>query len=205
MAIGGVIASDEGMTGAGDEGARDESSGPTNVSVLRVVLSLLSLRGRACRMSQHYWSQLFLNQYAIIELKHRLRKELRNLPRFDLLSVADSTSIELMQGAFQKFSAASSLGKYRQEFHLYICALRAMLATSKKLLQDRSVVTKQLWALATKEDNLWIKCVNIYYMKGETVETCNTPRIATWVIRKIIDSRKIVMQAQDFRVISLQD
>ncbi|KAK6776066.1 hypothetical protein RDI58_027067 [Solanum bulbocastanum] len=32
-------------------------------------------------------------------------------------------------------------------------------------------------------------------MKGETLETCNTPRIATWVIRNIIDSRKIVVQA----------
>lgn len=42
--------------------------------------------------------------------------------------------------------------------------------------------------------------MNIYYMKGETVETCNTPRNATWVIRKIIDSRKIVMQAPGLQV-----
>lgn len=50
MAIDGVVASDEGMNGAGDEGGRDGSSGGTNVSGLRAVLSSLLLRGRVCRV-----------------------------------------------------------------------------------------------------------------------------------------------------------
>lgn len=59
---------------------------------------------------------------------------------------------------------------------------------------NKAAVAKQLWALA-KKDSLWIKWVNIYYMKGETVESCGIPRSAKWVIRKIIEARQIVMQA----------
>lgn len=41
------------------------------------------------------------------------------------------------------------------------------------------VVAKQLWALATKENSLWIKWVNIYYMKGDTAKACTIPRNST--------------------------
>ncbi|KAJ8534980.1 hypothetical protein K7X08_016708 [Anisodus acutangulus] len=56
----------------------------------------------------------------------------------------------------------------------------------------KAIVLKQLWALAEK-DYLWVKWVNDYSMKHETIDTCLSPGNATWIVRKIIESRKYTM------------
>lgn len=64
---------------------------------------------------------------------------------------------------------------------------------------NKATVAKQLWVIASKVVNLWIKQVHIYYIKGEPLETCNIPRNAIWVIRKIFESRRTIMQAAELQ------
>lgn len=60
---------------------------------------------------------------------------------------------------------------------------------------NKVAVAKQLWVITSKAGSLWIKRVNIFYIKGNTLETCNIPRNATWVMKKIIESKRTIMQA----------
>ncbi|XP_060210676.1 uncharacterized protein LOC132637634 [Lycium barbarum] len=61
-------------------------------------------------------------------------------------------------------------------------------------LWNKAAVIKQLWAIVDKKDSLWIRWVNIYYLKNDSVDTCNIPGNATWVIRKVIETRKFILQ-----------
>lgn len=44
---------------------------------------------------------------------------------------------------------------------------------------NKVVVAKQLWALATKADSMWIRWVHAYYIKDDIVEDCCSPRNGT--------------------------
>lgn len=58
---------------------------------------------------------------------------------------------------------------------------------------NKAAVMKQLWALANKKDCLWVKWVRIFYMKQESLDNFEIPKNATWVVRKIIESRKMFL------------
>lgn len=60
---------------------------------------------------------------------------------------------------------------------------------------NKTTITKQLWALADKKDCLWIRWVHTYYIKNDPLEACESPKISTWAVRKVIDSRNHVMRA----------
>lgn len=53
---------------------------------------------------------------------------------------------------------------------------------------------KCLWNLCRKSDNLWVKWVNIYYLKGDNVMDVVIPKNSSWVINKILDMREEVHQ-----------
>ncbi|KAJ8552793.1 hypothetical protein K7X08_020186 [Anisodus acutangulus] len=59
---------------------------------------------------------------------------------------------------------------------------------------NKAAVSEQLWAIANKKECLWVRWVHSYYLKQESVENCNIPANATWVIRKIIVTRKHFLQ-----------
>ncbi|XP_059291535.1 uncharacterized protein LOC132045026 [Lycium ferocissimum] len=58
---------------------------------------------------------------------------------------------------------------------------------------NRAAILKQLWALAKEKECLWIKWVHNYYSKQESLENCQPPKNATWVVRKIIEARQYVL------------
>ncbi|XP_019228498.1 PREDICTED: uncharacterized protein LOC109209643 [Nicotiana attenuata] len=59
---------------------------------------------------------------------------------------------------------------------------------------NKAAIIKQLWALAMKKDALWIKWTHNYYIKNKDIAEMDTPRTAAWVIRKIIEAKKEVIQ-----------
>ncbi|XP_059302283.1 uncharacterized protein LOC132054256 [Lycium ferocissimum] len=143
----------------------------------------------------------------------------------------DVKSIQMLQGAFQRFSAASGLEANRDKSSIYmsgtywaqifvlpkrilkmiesicrtylwtgsVAASRKSLISWAKMCMPKAVggqnisnleqwnhaaILKQLWAISSKKDCLWIKRITEYYMKGETVDSCVIPINATRVIRK---------------------
>ncbi|XP_059302208.1 uncharacterized protein LOC132054172 [Lycium ferocissimum] len=61
-------------------------------------------------------------------------------------------------------------------------------------LWNKAAILKHLWALAKKKDCLWIRWVHSYYIKQDYL--CPIPANATWVVRKILEVRKYVLQSQ---------
>lgn len=57
-------------------------------------------------------------------------------------------------------------------------------------LWNNVAILKLLWDIDQKKDCLWIRWVNAYYIKNESLEICPIPLNATWVVRKVIESRK---------------
>lgn len=55
------------------------------------------------------------------------------------------------------------------------------------------VLLKSLWALAYKNDKLWIKWVHDYYLKGADIMQYRMPSTASWMLCRIIDSRTQVL------------
>ncbi|XP_021732722.1 uncharacterized protein LOC110699537 [Chenopodium quinoa] len=62
---------------------------------------------------------------------------------------------------------------------------------------NKVAVTKVLWDLASKSDNLWVKWVHIYYFAGKNLWTAPIPKKASWILKKILASRDIVNNIVD--------
>lgn len=61
-------------------------------------------------------------------------------------------------------------------------------------LWNQAVLLKILWSVTTKKDCLQIKWLHEYYIKNASVEICVIPVTATWVVRKIVESRRYIAQ-----------
>ncbi|XP_021733008.1 uncharacterized protein LOC110699800 [Chenopodium quinoa] len=57
---------------------------------------------------------------------------------------------------------------------------------------NKAAVTKLLWDIAHKADNLWVKWVHIYYFKHKDCWTTPTPARCSWFLKKILSYRDVV-------------
>ncbi|XP_016566883.1 uncharacterized protein LOC107865033 [Capsicum annuum] len=67
------------------------------------------------------------------------------------------------------------------------------------ILWNKAVIIKHLWALALKKDCLWIRWMHCYYIMYQTLEHFQTPKNVSWVIRKVLNTRKLIMELQQFQ------
>ena len=51
---------------------------------------------------------------------------------------------------------------------------------------NKAEMLKQLWNIASKKENLWVKWVHSYYMKNQEIQTANVSIHASWSYKKII-------------------
>ncbi|XP_058772315.1 uncharacterized protein LOC131646218 [Vicia villosa] len=51
---------------------------------------------------------------------------------------------------------------------------------------------KCLWNLCMKLDNLWVKWVHVYYLKGVDVQTVCIPKTCSWILTAIINKRSFI-------------
>lgn len=60
-------------------------------------------------------------------------------------------------------------------------------------LWNKSTLIKMLWNLHMKSDKLWIRWVNAYYLKGDTILHWHVKDTHSWMIKSIIKVREIVL------------
>lgn len=58
---------------------------------------------------------------------------------------------------------------------------------------NQTTIGKLLWNIHSKKDKLWIRWVNVYYLKGHDVLSWEIPSTCFWMIRKIVKSRDIMV------------
>ena len=56
---------------------------------------------------------------------------------------------------------------------------------------------KNLWSFAHKKDRLWFRWINDYYLKHSDVFSYIVPSITSWMLAKIFNSRRLVVNLQD--------
>ncbi|XP_019239458.1 PREDICTED: uncharacterized protein LOC109219451 [Nicotiana attenuata] len=138
---------------------------------------------------------------------------------------ADIQSVRLLKQTFQKFSKASGLQANAEKSAVYIAGVsnwhreeilqelgfpEGCLNVMNLLVWNKATIAKHLWAVAKKKDSLWIKWLHIYYIKNHSIEDMPTPRNAAWVVRKIVELRKMINELQgiqgnlESRLIQLQ-
>lgn len=59
----------------------------------------------------------------------------------------------------------------------------------KKILWNNAAIYKLLWAVAKKEDKLLVRWIHDFYIKGRDLSNMNSPKQASWLVRKIFDVR----------------
>ncbi|XP_019244265.1 PREDICTED: uncharacterized protein LOC109224132 [Nicotiana attenuata] len=59
---------------------------------------------------------------------------------------------------------------------------------------NKAAVEKYLWAITKKKDCLWIRWIHSYYIKNQIIDTMSIPKNAAWVVRKIIELRKLILE-----------
>lgn len=55
---------------------------------------------------------------------------------------------------------------------------------------NRAAISKLLWDVEQKKDKLWVLWIHTFYIKTNDLSTMNTPKQASWLIRKIFDARE---------------
>ncbi|XP_010691902.1 uncharacterized protein LOC104905150 [Beta vulgaris subsp. vulgaris] len=55
---------------------------------------------------------------------------------------------------------------------------------------NKAAIAKHFWALALKQDRLWIKWLNVYYIKQAYIWTVAIPNRLSWAIKKILEASR---------------
>lgn len=58
---------------------------------------------------------------------------------------------------------------------------------------NKAALIKQVWVLALMKDILWVNWVHAYYIKSSYFMVCLFPKFISWMLRKIMDMRYVVM------------
>ncbi|XP_075092363.1 uncharacterized protein LOC142172600 [Nicotiana tabacum] len=55
---------------------------------------------------------------------------------------------------------------------------------------NKAALIKLLWAIMSKKDKLWIKWIHCHYIKKKDIATMETPKQASWLVRKLFVARE---------------
>ncbi|XP_060183210.1 uncharacterized protein LOC132613180 [Lycium barbarum] len=55
---------------------------------------------------------------------------------------------------------------------------------------NKAVISKLLWAVSMNKNQLWVRCIHSYYIKGRRLEDMVIPKQSSWIVRKIIAARE---------------
>lgn len=69
---------------------------------------------------------------------------------------------------------------------------------------NKAALLKLLWALAFKQDKLWVRWVNAYYIKRSTLMEVNLSNNISWMLKKIVASRRLLEDVGGWDAISTQ-
>lgn len=57
-----------------------------------------------------------------------------------------------------------------------------------------AIVGKQVWAMALKSDNLWVKWIHDRYIRDQNWSNFFTPQTASWDVKHICGAKKVIME-----------
>nr|XP_016514750.1 PREDICTED: uncharacterized protein LOC107831498 [Nicotiana tabacum] len=58
---------------------------------------------------------------------------------------------------------------------------------------NKATMKKHLWDITKKKDFLSIRWIHAYYIKNQTIDTMSIHKNAAWVVRKILELRKLIL------------
>lgn len=61
---------------------------------------------------------------------------------------------------------------------------------------NKITMIKCLWNLCRKFDNMWVKCIHMYYLKRQNVMEVSIVQSNSWLIKRIMELRDMVQQYQ---------
>ncbi|XP_057529827.1 uncharacterized protein LOC130808368 [Amaranthus tricolor] len=81
----------------------------------------------------------------------------------------------------------------------HVCLLKSCggLNLSRLDLWNKVAMLKNLCSFAHKKDRLWFRWINDYYLKHSDVFSYIVPSITSWMLAKIFNSRRLVVNLQD--------
>lgn len=71
-------------------------------------------------------------------------------------------------------------------------------------LWNKAAILKHLWAFSKNKDTLWIKWVQHNCFKEKNLNNMPIPKNVAWVVRKIIDKRKVILQHLESQEVLMQ-
>nr|XP_018634159.1 uncharacterized protein LOC104119208 [Nicotiana tomentosiformis] len=66
-------------------------------------------------------------------------------------------------------------------------------------LWNKEAIIKHLWDITRKKDCLWIMWVHNFYIKNRNLEIMVTPKATSWVVKKILESRSLIIEYQQLQ------
>ncbi|XP_056695389.1 uncharacterized protein [Spinacia oleracea] len=121
---------------------------------------------------QLYWCQIFV-------MPKKVMKEIQRICRCFLWSGTDAesrkASISWEQLCFPKSCGGLNL--------------------KDLTVRNKAAVLKHCWALALKQDKLWVRWIHDYYIQHRDFWTMPIPNGLTWSLRKIWHNREVFLQA----------
>ncbi|XP_075103818.1 uncharacterized protein LOC107791096 [Nicotiana tabacum] len=123
---------------------------------------------------QAYWAQLFI-------LPAKVLKMIEALCRSYIWSGTNTITRKALV-AWEKICTPKSAGGHN---------------LINLLLWNKAAIAKICWDLAHKQEKLWIRWINAYYIKQQQLQHMPIPYQASWMVRRIIGSRVTMLQAQN--------
>ena len=56
-------------------------------------------------------------------------------------------------------------------------------------LWNLTIMLKCLWNICSKDDNLWVKWIHAYFLKGNNVMSATVKSNSTWILKSIMKQR----------------
>lgn len=79
-------------------------------------------------------------------------------------------------------------------WNVYIPKKTGGLGVRDTMVWNTVVLGKHVWALSSKQDNLWVKWVHSIYVKAQKWRTCKPPKNCSWYWKKICNTRDVIKE-----------
>nr|CCA65981.1 hypothetical protein [Beta vulgaris subsp. vulgaris] len=76
------------------------------------------------------------------------------------------------------------------------------LNVTNMVLWNKAAILKLLWAITFKQDKLWVRWVNAYYIKRQNIENVTVSSNTSWILRKIFESRELLTRTGGWEAVS---
>uniref|UniRef100_A0A803PTY5 Reverse transcriptase domain-containing protein n=1 Tax=Cannabis sativa TaxID=3483 RepID=A0A803PTY5_CANSA len=94
-----------------------------------------------------------------------------------------------------KWKASKGKKENRSKLHLAswekVCLLKKLggIGFREGKKWNKALIAKYLWAISSKQDNLWVKWINSIYLKGQSIWSYQSKQDTSWYFKKLLNIR----------------